>query len=119
MHKRNRFATWGISSLVSMGFSLTALILIPLVEREVITVSGFSIRDLKKYVVLIGISLFVIGVILGHIALYFGRQLRCDLCDGDFLLKDRFGFQGLNIQAVTNVANGKCICPHCSVTGLV
>ena len=114
MSARTHFAAWGLVSLVAMVFGLCVGVLAALVQQGL--VPDFSVAGISFLSAAFGIVVgpLIGGGAVGCIALYFGRQLACEVCGSKVLPPDEQGFRGLRAGPVLSAYRGRCLCPPCS-----
>jgi hypothetical protein len=104
MFHRTKFAAWGLASYSAIGVGI-GLAVVSAIRR--------SMNDGRS--ISFALILIAAGFVAGWIALYYGRQLKCETCQASLLPADSFGFQGLRFGTVVLALRGQLRCPTCAV----
>jgi hypothetical protein len=110
----SRFAYWGLASYLAIGLGFVVGVIGAALERKWIVV-GTEVPALSWQSAAAPLVFLLMGVgfASGWVALYYGRQVRCESCARGVLGVNAPGFQGLRVGLVLAAVRGQVLCPAC------
>lgn len=109
----SRFAYWGLASYLAIGLGVFVGVMGAALERKWIVGVEVSAQSWQSVAAPLAFLLMGVGFASGWVALYYGRQLKCESCARGVLGVNAKGFQGLRVSSVLTALRSQALCSAC------